>query len=660
VLVGVPPSEASDLFAVGVIAHELLVGKHPLGAQPTAALMREFLGTAPIFSEAEQLPVALSAVLRRAMCRAPSGRHADAAAFGRDLARAAGLPVPAETAEIRESFLQAATFVARQKELNSLKQALDDVAAGRGVVWLVGGESGVGKSRLLDELRTLALTRGMHVGRGQAVSTGGSGYQVWQGALRPLCLDANFDELDASVLKAVIPDIAKLLERPVAEPPELDPENAQTRLLIAAEKLLLSQREPHVVLLEDILALLERETSGNAFFIVEVVRALAEEVGTLEKIGSGGIPSHVAAGGVQAVLSRRLGRVPEAARPLLCAAAVFDKELDLAVLHALPEELSGQVEAHIAACADVAVLEVSENRWRFVHDKLRETLLGELTKAERASWHLRIGEAIEKAYAADLDSHAAALGHHFAEADVPARALPYLLQVGDRATPRGSMHEAITHLERAVALFDRVAHTPAERAHALGLLCRAYHGAGKAEESTKIIERMFADAGFPMPTSPWKFFTEMAGMASRHALFRLGWYSYPALTTEEIALHEEASDCFIATAEAIVEIYSPAQLTCLLLTQVPVGERLGDPARMAVGNASLGAILSLISIRGLSDSHFRRAREWSAQNLDLPLEMQASVTMDEGITRAFQGEWEAAGRAFFEELAVCPPRTVHP
>src|SRR5262249_4041884 len=67
----------------------------------------------------------------------------------------------------------------------------------------------------------------------------------------------------------------------------------------------------------EVVALLDRETEGNAFFVVEVVRALAREVGALARIGAGSIPAQVMAGGVQAVLARRLARVPGGARPLL-------------------------------------------------------------------------------------------------------------------------------------------------------------------------------------------------------------------------------------------------------------------------------------------------------------------------------------------------------
>src|SRR6185295_1308069 len=51
-------------------------------------------------------------------------------------------------------------------------------------------------------------------------------------------------------------------------------------------------REPHVV------ELLQRETEGNVFFLVEVVRTLAEETGRLEDIGRATLPDSVFAGGV--------------------------------------------------------------------------------------------------------------------------------------------------------------------------------------------------------------------------------------------------------------------------------------------------------------------------------------------------------------------------
>ena len=51
----------------------------------------------------------------------------------------------------------------RAPELEELTAGLDDAAAGRGRLFLVSGESGVGKTRLADELASRAKERGMRI-----------------------------------------------------------------------------------------------------------------------------------------------------------------------------------------------------------------------------------------------------------------------------------------------------------------------------------------------------------------------------------------------------------------------------------------------------------------------------------------------------------------
>lgn len=725
ILVGAQPSEASDLFAVGVMAHELLVGAHPLGKQTPSELIKSFLGAAPIFSEDERVGSQLSSVLRRALARSPGDRYHDAATFGHELACAGGLPIPVETVEIRESFLQSAAFVAREQELSTLHRALDSAASGHGSIWLVGGESGVGKSRLLDELRTLALVRGTQVVRGQAIGTGGIAYQVWQGALRPLCLDAAINELDASVLRAVIPDIAMLLGRAVSDPPALAPQNAQARLLWTVEKLLLSQREPLLILLEDlqwaepasiavlqrlsrsvqnhpllvvasyrqderpafpdelpdvqsinlrrlsaeqlvmlstsmlgetgrradIVGLLERETEGNAFFIVEVIRSLAEDVGSLDKIGISGAPAKVTAGGVQAVLARRLARVPDPAKPLLCAAAVFGRELDLEVLHALQDNLGAQADSHLAACAALSVLEVNENRWRFAHDKLRDAVLAGLPGDARSHWHRLVAEAIERAYAQELAPHLAALGYHFDQAGDAVRALPYRLQAGERATRNGAVHEAIMHLERAREVQNQVPCSDAERAHAKGLLCRAYQEAGRAQDCMLILEQLFADAGFTAPRSAPKLFMEIAILCTAHARFRLAmWAQQPLGPPFGKAWTHEVVDAVVAAGEVIALTRAPAQVVYLVLATAAIAERLHAPLHIAAAYSWMAYCLSATPLRQIAESYIQQAHRLLGQVPDPPLSRRANVKTLECVLRITGGDWELANQCLMEEL----------
>ena len=115
-------------------------------------------------------------------------RYHDSAEVLRDLGAVLGEPLPVETVQTRESFLWANRFVGRQAEREKLNEALAAAAVGNGSIWLLSGESGVGKSRVLSELRTHALVKGFWTAEGQSVSEGGSLYQEWVKVLRVLCV----------------------------------------------------------------------------------------------------------------------------------------------------------------------------------------------------------------------------------------------------------------------------------------------------------------------------------------------------------------------------------------------------------------------------------------------------------------------------------------
>src|SRR5436309_14787692 len=51
-------------------------------------------------------------------------------------------------------------FVGRERELGELRAALDEAERGRGSLFLLSGEPGIGKTRLADRLCSLASERG--------------------------------------------------------------------------------------------------------------------------------------------------------------------------------------------------------------------------------------------------------------------------------------------------------------------------------------------------------------------------------------------------------------------------------------------------------------------------------------------------------------------
>jgi tetratricopeptide (TPR) repeat protein len=637
--------EASDLYAVGVLAYELFAGRHPFDVR-SRRLLTDILTRTPDLSP---LPQEIVPVVGRLLAKEPAERYQTARQVIKALSVAVGQPVPEESAAVRESFLQAAQFVGRDAEFTQLTSALDRAMAGHGSAWLVSGESGVGKSRLLDELRTQALVDGATVLRGQAVEGGGLPYQLWRDVMRRLALSTELSDLEAGVLSEIVPDIAALLERDVPAAPELDVQAGQQRLVQTIANVLCRQSAPILLLLEDlqwtgegllplkqlnrlvsepsalsllivgsyrdderpdlslelpamkaiklkrldpdniaelsismlgesgrrpqVLDLLQRETEGNVFFLVEVVRALAEESGRLSGVGLMTLPDSVFAGGIQRIIQRRLDRVPVQARPLLKLAAVAGRALDLAVLRAVAP--GTDFEAWLATGASAAVLEVQEGRWRFVHDKLRDALIAGLTDVERPTLHRRVAEGIEAVHGRD-PHYAAELALHWRAAGDSNKEVHYARIAGEQAIRVGAFRQALTFFESALVLLaaesrDRISLTIragyalfqlGEYGEAIlhleeGLALAQEHGDDRGRaEALDHLGSIALDQGDRATARAW--LQESLAIAREiddrgriaHVLYTLGWVDYvlgaysqaKASFTEGLALYQVLED----------------------------------------------------------------------------------------------------------------------
>ncbi len=248
---GEPATKQSDLYAFGVIAYRVISGKLPYNSSSIQKLYYELLNTSPDL-DALGDNMMLKFVIGRLLAKTPDERLPDANRVLVLLNQATAQKFTTETAATRESFLQAATFVGREAELTRLTQVLDQAQQGHGSGWLIAGESGVGKSRLLDELRTRALVNGIVVLRGQAVSEGRAPYDLWRDVIRWLILLAEPNDRDASVLKTLVPDIGKLLNRTIPDPLEVTLQAAYARLVAAVMGLFKAAEQPMLLILEDL------------------------------------------------------------------------------------------------------------------------------------------------------------------------------------------------------------------------------------------------------------------------------------------------------------------------------------------------------------------------------------------------------------------------
>ena len=151
-------------------------------------------------------------------------------------------------------------FVGREPELRELLRGLDEALAGEGRLFLVGGEPGIGKSRLVEQLARITRERGAEVLVGRCWEAGGAPpYWPWVQALRLYLRDRDPETLrdqlgrGASDLAQILPGLNELYGE-LPAPPTGDPEGARFRLFEATAAFLraASRTQPLVLVLDDL------------------------------------------------------------------------------------------------------------------------------------------------------------------------------------------------------------------------------------------------------------------------------------------------------------------------------------------------------------------------------------------------------------------------
>jgi ABC-type oligopeptide transport system substrate-binding subunit/class 3 adenylate cyclase len=287
-------------------------------------------------------------------------------------------------------------LVGRSRELGQGREALEALRAGRGGVLVVAGDAGIGKSRLLNELRELAEGDGTSWLEGRCVSYGESlPYWPFRDLLRGEWIGAGGDEPELRVRVGLrrrleqlfgeggsaelYPYLGGLLEvalehEAAARTSQLSPEALQWRTFEVVGQLFaqLAEDAPLVVAIEDL-----HWADPTSVLLLEQLLSLAEEAPVLLVLSLRPERDH-AAWGLREHASREyphllreldLGPLGDADGELLAALvapATLPAELERRVL----EAADGNpffLEELVRSLADVGALVRIDDGWRFDH-----------------------------------------------------------------------------------------------------------------------------------------------------------------------------------------------------------------------------------------------------------------------------------------------------
>ncbi len=209
---------------------------------------------------------------------------------------------------------------------------------------------------------------------------------------------------------------------------------------------------------------IHRETSGNPFFVEELVRHLLERDSSLSAASAAikGIPD-----GVRQLINGRLASLREPANSALQTAAVLGDSFAFDTLSAATDLDAVSLIEAVEEAERAGMLREEPDGYAFAHALIRRTIYDGLSLPRRQRNHLRIAEAMEAAGIAEADASRAVLAHHWRAAGHPERATDLLLRAGDAALSLTAWEEAAKHWESALECMEKTGDPAVRRARLL-------------------------------------------------------------------------------------------------------------------------------------------------------------------------------------------------
>jgi tetratricopeptide (TPR) repeat protein len=410
---------------------------------------------------------------------------------------------PAKSARSRARRL----LVGRERERDELLGALAGAEAGRGTLFLLSGEAGIGKTTLADELEQRARERGFCCAWGR----------VWQAGGAPAFWP--FSEALAQIARELSPDAPPVTFGRVGTD-AANPEQARFELFSSVRAFLTSaaRQKPLLLILDDLhgadqssllllqflardvrglpivllgtfrdpearletqsgalIAQISREgrslplgrlADGEASALVQAVAPDLDPRHAATVLGTGqGNPlfldemlrlcladparfdgrSRTVPHGVREVIRQRLALLSDAARAALDAAAVVGDEFEPWLLASVTNIAASELEDVLesAVAADVLV-EQPGRRYRFGHAMFRDALYRDLPPSRRRALHALLLGVLEQRQTQASHASLAELAHHALE-----------------AAPEGLQHAVALALDAAQDAVLRVAYDDA-------------------------------------------------------------------------------------------------------------------------------------------------------------------------------------------------------
>lgn len=199
---------------------------------------------------------------------------------------------------------------------------------------------------------------------------------------------------------------------------------------------------------------LDDETGGNPFILLETLRSVQGKETISGLSGKSSSVRLPLAESVYSLVKKRLANLSPTAREICEYAAVIGKEFDpilISISNNQPLSITGRAIEELKQRNIIEPVHRPNQEiiWRFIHDKIRESIILDTNRIRLRFLHANVAETLEEKYGPQNKSQSALLARHYEYAGRKTIAFNYWLQAAQWARQLFSSSEALRILSHA-------------------------------------------------------------------------------------------------------------------------------------------------------------------------------------------------------------------